>query len=154
MAPGAHTSLVPSLIPPARLRPMISTSPFQGSVLVRFCTHTAFCWENSIIRLTWSTWIQIVGLLANCWNGDRLRELPNLRQRIEDDLGEIAKELRSVRPLVDRLSVRDPDEIELRAVALTLHRFYNGVESIFLLIARHFDGHVPTGLRWHRQLLD
>ena len=59
-----------------------------------------------------------------------------------------------MRPLVDRLSVRDPDEIELRAMALTLHGFYNGVESIFLRIARHFDGHVPTGLRWHRQLLD
>lgn len=77
-----------------------------------------------------------------------------LKQRIEEELEDLRAEVSGVSPLFEKLSSREPDEIELRAAALTLHGFYNGVEAVFLLIAKRFDNHVPEGIRWHRQLLD
>jgi hypothetical protein len=38
----------------------------------------------------------------------------------------------------------------MTALASVLHSFYNGLENIFLSIARHVDQQVPTGDRWHR----
>jgi len=46
-----------------------------------------------------------------------------------------------------------PDLIEVTAVASVLHSFYNGLENIFLSIAKGIDAHVPTGTQWHRNLL-
>ena len=67
---------------------------------------------------------------------------------------QLAAEIAAVRPLFEKLSQREPDDVEMRAAALSLHGFYNGVEGIFLLIGKYFDNHVPGGVRWHRQLLD
>ncbi len=46
-----------------------------------------------------------------------------------------------------------PDLIEITALASVLHSFYNGLENIFLSIAKGIDEHVPTSSRWHRELL-
>jgi hypothetical protein len=35
-----------------------------------------------------------------------------------------------------------------------LHSFYNGLENIFLSIAKGIDQKVPTGAQWHRDLLN
>lgn len=40
------------------------------------------------------------------------------------------------------------------AAALDLHGFYVGVERLFQRIATEVDGTVPSGARWHRDLLD
>ena len=79
------------------------------------------------------------------------RELIN---RVNDELEQLDAELSGVKPLFDKLADRDPDEIEMRAAALSVHAFYNGIENVFTLIAKHYDQQVPSGLRWHRQLLD
>ena len=42
----------------------------------------------------------------------------------------------------------------MRTAALTLHGFYNGVEAVFLIIAKYIDRQVPNDVRWHRKLLD
>lgn len=34
-----------------------------------------------------------------------------------------------------------------------LHSFYNGIETVCLAIAKGIDQDVPTGSRWHRDLL-
>lgn len=47
-----------------------------------------------------------------------------------------------------------PDNIELAALGTVLHSFYNGVEGIFLLVAKHFDNNIPGGLTWHQSLLN
>jgi hypothetical protein len=39
------------------------------------------------------------------------------------------------------------------ATALNLHGFYNGIERLFEWLANEFDGTVPTGSAWHRDLL-
>lgn len=49
---------------------------------------------------------------------------------------------------------RVPDIVEMTALASVLHSFYNGIENIFLSIAKRIDGSVPTGIHWHRDLLN
>lgn len=83
-----------------------------------------------------------------------MKELHELRKRIYEELEALQNEVEGVRPLFTKISKREPDEVELRAAALTLHGFYNGVEAVFLIVARHFDHSVPEGFRWHRELLD
>lgn len=46
-----------------------------------------------------------------------------------------------------------PDLIEVTALASVLHSFYNGLENIFMSIAKGIDSHVPTSANWHRDLL-
>jgi hypothetical protein len=43
--------------------------------------------------------------------------------------------------------------VEIAALASVLHSFYNGLENVFLSIAKGIDQEVPTGLQWHRDLL-
>jgi hypothetical protein len=49
-------------------------------------------------------------------------------------------------------SAKDQD-VFLDAVALNLHGFYSGIESLFQLVARHVDENVPDGDHWHKKLL-
>jgi hypothetical protein len=83
-----------------------------------------------------------------------LNESPEPRRRIEDELEQLEAEVAGVRPLLETLAHREPDDIEMRAAALTLHGFYNGVEGVLLTIAKRFDRQIPGGTRWHRHLLD
>ena len=38
-------------------------------------------------------------------------------------------------------------------MASVLHSFYNGLENIFLSVAKGIDQDVPAGSQWHRDLL-
>ncbi len=55
--------------------------------------------------------------------------------------------------LLERAQKGTPDLVEIAAVASVLHSFYNGLENIFLSIAKGIDADVPTGAQWHRDLL-
>ena len=46
-----------------------------------------------------------------------------------------------------------PTEIELSALAATLHSFYTGVENVFKRVAVELDGEPVRGDAWHRELL-
>lgn len=46
-----------------------------------------------------------------------------------------------------------PDIVEITALVSVLHSFYNGLENIFLTVAKRIDKDVPTGTQWHRDLL-
>lgn len=83
-----------------------------------------------------------------------MSELPEIGDRIEEELEQLKIEIDDVRPLFEKLANHEPDDIEMRAAALTLHAFYNGVEAVFLIIAKYIDKRVPNDVRWHRQLLD
>jgi len=41
----------------------------------------------------------------------------------------------------------------MTATASVLHSFYNGIENLFLSIARRIDKIVPSDSHWHRDLL-
>jgi len=47
-----------------------------------------------------------------------------------------------------------PDIIEMTAVAQVLHSFYNGVESIMVLIFKCLNEKLPNDFRWHKTLLE
>ena len=71
----------------------------------------------------------------------------------EFEMDQIDRLFVSYAVLFDRVRQGQPDVIETTAVASVLHSFYNGLELIFLSIAKRLDRQVPTGERWHRQLL-
>jgi len=50
------------------------------------------------------------------------------------------------------LNTEDADYL-LKAVALSLHTIYSGLERSFERIARRVDEHLPTGPAWHRDIL-
>lgn len=51
------------------------------------------------------------------------------------------------------LTESGPAELRAAAAATFLARFYTGVEQLFQRIAQEFDGGLPTGAAWHRDLL-
>jgi ribonuclease HepT-like protein len=55
--------------------------------------------------------------------------------------------------LFDRAQQNRPDLIETTAFAAVLHSFHSGLELIFSTIAKRIDQQLPTGDKWHRQLL-
>jgi hypothetical protein len=55
--------------------------------------------------------------------------------------------------LLERVQKGPPDLVDVTAVASVLHSFYNGLENIFLSIAKGIDEDVPAGAQWHRDLL-
>jgi hypothetical protein len=69
------------------------------------------------------------------------------------ELAQIEQLLDIYPDLFTRVQQRPPDLVEITAVASVLHSFYNGLENIFLAIAKGCDHQVPTGAQWHRDLL-
>lgn len=82
-----------------------------------------------------------------------MSELPELRDAVDGELKELVAELDSVQPLLAKVFAAEPDAIELRAIAATLHAYYNGVERVFVLIAKHFSELPAESHTWHRDLL-
>lgn len=77
----------------------------------------------------------------------------NLIDDIASETDKIEKLIESYRPLLIKIKTQDPDFIELSALAMLLHSFYNGLENIFKQIAKKLDKKVPYGNKWHRELL-
>ncbi len=77
----------------------------------------------------------------------------DIKSKIKFEIGEIDREFTSYKLLFDLIKLRTPDLVEMTALASVLHSFYNGVENIFLLIAKKVDKNIPSGLKWHNELL-
>jgi len=78
----------------------------------------------------------------------------DIRQDILDSVEDIGELLASYELLFTRLEQNEPDNIELAALGTVLHSFYNGIEGIFLLIAKQIDKNTPSDLTWHQSLLN
>ena len=61
--------------------------------------------------------------------------------------------LSGMHSLLTKSRTTAPSEIELSALAATLHSFYTGVENIFKRVAVELDGEPVRGDSWHRELL-
>jgi hypothetical protein len=61
--------------------------------------------------------------------------------------------LSGIHPLLAKCGEAAPTEIELSALAATLHSFYTGVENIFKRVTVELDGEAVRGDNWHRDLL-
>lgn len=76
-----------------------------------------------------------------------------VRQKLQHEIQQIDQLMESFKPLFDVATAREPDLIELSALATVLHSFYGGIENIFTMIAKNVDSRVPTGTKWHKDLL-
>ena len=78
-----------------------------------------------------------------------------LTQRINDELEKINETLERVTRGLEKLEVVSIDVREFieNTIATDIADIYRGIENIFLRIAREVDTHVPTGSRWHKNLL-
>jgi len=82
-------------------------------------------------------------------------DLIKLIQRIENEIPVIDK---VVTKTIDAWikGAKEPSEVQdiyLGYVALNLQGFYSGVERLFELIASNVDNSLPSGSKWHRDLL-
>ena len=78
-----------------------------------------------------------------------------LTQRINDELSKINETLKRIAKGLEKIEVVPIDVREFieNTIATDLADVYRGMENIFLRIAREVDMHVPTGSRWHKNLL-
>ncbi|MCK4797830.1 MAG: hypothetical protein KAT05_10630 [Spirochaetes bacterium] len=58
------------------------------------------------------------------------------------------------KPLINKIKITVPDQIETEAIGGFLHSFYNGIENIFKRITSNIDKKMPTSTYWHQELLD
>lgn len=73
--------------------------------------------------------------------------------QIRFEISQIDGLFESYSNLLLRIRQEKPDLIETTAIASVLHSFYNGLENIFLSIAKRIDQNIPEGDQWHRDLL-
>lgn len=70
--------------------------------------------------------------------------------KAEYELQQIQEELYIIKLLINIEKKRVLDNIELRAMAGSLHLIYNGIEKILLFSVSDFN---PKGSGWHSELL-
>jgi len=73
--------------------------------------------------------------------------------QVKFEIEQIDQLLMSFADLLTSVQKNTPDLVQVTALASVLHSFYNGLENIFLSIAKGVDDAVPTGAQWHRDLL-
>ncbi|MDR3284635.1 MAG: hypothetical protein LBS97_05610 [Treponema sp.] len=77
-----------------------------------------------------------------------------LEEKINNEISRINKLFDSGKPLLTLCKLKEPDFIEASAAALFLHSFYNGIESIILLIFKSIGEKIPNDLQWHKTLFE
>ena len=74
-------------------------------------------------------------------------------KKIKFQVEQIDELLRVYARLFKDCREKKPELLEITALGSVLHSFYNGLENIFLLIAKEIDGAIPSGSQWHQELL-
>lgn len=78
----------------------------------------------------------------------------DLIDRINGELSDLDRTVQRVnRAWIKAQHHPNEEDLLLDSVALNLHAFYSGIESLLEHIARSVDGSIPKGKAWHRQLL-
>ena len=74
--------------------------------------------------------------------------------KIEHEISRIERLINDATPLLNLCKIKEPDFVEITAAAQILHSFYNGVESVILLIFKNSDVKIPKDDKWHKTLLE
>lgn len=74
--------------------------------------------------------------------------------KIKLEFANLHKLLSSYQTLLNDAHLREPDHIELMALASVLHSLYMGFENIFKRIATEIDGGLKKSDSWHIDLLE
>lgn len=82
------------------------------------------------------------------------RRLLSLKSEVLADLAVIRKIVDEVEDARQNLSLaKEPDLVTVMGLAALVHHFYSATEAAFQRIIRYFDGGLPTGESWRRELL-
>lgn len=73
--------------------------------------------------------------------------------RLQLGLEELGTVREQFEPLISRSADASVGVIETAAACAMLHSFYTEIEKILKLIARDWDGHLPSSDSWHKELL-
>ena len=79
---------------------------------------------------------------------------PETIVKVEFEIFQIDKLLNETSPLLKLVHIKTPDMVETAALGLFLHSFYNGIENIIKFIIKEEHGKLPSGNKWHKELLD
>ena len=77
-----------------------------------------------------------------------------IKEKIEYEILRINKLFDSGKPLLDLCKIKIPDFVEASAAGSFLQSFYNGIESIILLIFKSVKENIPNDLQWHKKLFE
>ncbi len=69
---------------------------------------------------------------------------------------EVKDELEKMKELLieaEEIKQKEASNVNIRTGGSILHDFYTGAEKIFEMIANTIDKRVPSGMRWHAELL-
>jgi hypothetical protein len=77
-----------------------------------------------------------------------------LKDKINHEVLRLNKLFDNGKPLLDLCRVKEPDFIEASAAGSFLQSFYNGIESIVLLIFKTIDEKIPNDLQWHKKVFE
>ena len=78
----------------------------------------------------------------------------NVKIKIEHEISRIDKLLNDAKPLLDLCKLREPDFIEITASSQILHSFYNGIESVAIIIFKNIGEKLPNDSKWHKTLFE
>jgi hypothetical protein len=93
-------------------------------------------------------------ILRAIWNRkESYSRLARVISQIRFESKQIDRLFERYTDLLERVQKGTPDLVDITAAASVLHSFYNGLENIFLSIAKGVDADVPAGAQWHRDLL-
>jgi len=81
-------------------------------------------------------------------------ENEKLIEEIEIEIERIEMLFENYKPLLRKVKTKEPNFIETASLAMLLHSFYNGIENIFIRIAKEIDQKLPQGSGWHKELLN
>ena len=70
------------------------------------------------------------------------------------EISRIDKLISDVNPLLKLCKLKTPDIIEITAAAQVLHSFYNGIESVVVLILKSIGEKIPNDIAWHKKLFE
>jgi hypothetical protein len=79
---------------------------------------------------------------------------PEAILKVEFEISQIDELLSETEPLLKLVSSKVPDMVEAAALGLFLHSFYNGIENILKFIVKEKYGKLPSGIKWHKELID
>ena len=81
----------------------------------------------------------------------------SIQERINQELDKISQALQQLEMFLKQLTNQSEaiyQEAFVNSIALNLQGIYTGIERIFQVIAKEIDLRVPTGDKWHRDLLE
>ena len=74
--------------------------------------------------------------------------------KIKFEISQVDMMINETEPLLKLVKNKIPDKVETAALGLFLHSFYNGIENILKFIIKDENGKLPSGIKWHKELLD